>query len=365
MQQAPLSCVLFVCIPRLGKNPPGTGAEAEGQTRSSRKHGAEFPGGFLSGANQTSSGAWGAAWLQRKHRPNAAFPDTLLLAPAIARHEDRSLGTKEGTTSPSQGSNPHRCSAPSPLRPWCPVRGDRRFPRPSFPPRSVRVVAESVHRGRAGDVKQCLTRPDSSSGLESHTLSILRHLMTNNAGQRVFLQYQEPTREQELAQGCHCAPHQGVRSPQALPWKKQTLPMSPNAACQRGDATMPRALQVPICLQPTEAPRTRGSSAQEGSTALGLEPQLPGRLVGANLGGDSAASGNGSDGKKPRCQKHQDTKGWWSGSGGRAGCQRAEKNRLDGAVGTRRRRRVPRDRGGGHCGVSQAPSPPALHPPGL
>lgn len=69
--------------------------------------------------------------------------------------------------------------------------------------------------------------------------------------------------------------------------------------------------------------------------------------------------------EKTPLPKHQDTKGWRSGSGGQAGCQRAEKNCLDEAVGTRRRRRVPRDRGGGHCRVSQAPSPPALHPRGL
>lgn len=68
--------------------------------------------------------------------------------------------------------------------------------------------------------------------------------------------------------------------------------------------------------------------------------------------------------EKPPLPKRQDTKGWRSGSSGWAGCQRTEKNRLDEAVGTRRRRRVPRDRGGGHCRVSQAPSPLALHPRG-
>lgn len=43
----------------------------------------------------------------------------------------------------------------------------------------------------------------------------------------------------------------------------------------------------------------QGSSAQEGSTTLGLEPRLLGRLVGVSLGGDSVTSGNGSDGKTP------------------------------------------------------------------
>lgn len=55
--------------------------------------------------------------------------------------------------------------------------------------------------------------------------------------------------------------------------------------------------------------------------------------------------------------KHQDTKGWRSGSGGRAGCQRAEKNRLDETVGMRRRRREPRDHGGATAGCPRRPRP--------
>lgn len=100
--------------PKAGKNLPGTGVEAERQTRSTQKHSAESPGHFSLGAKQTSSGARGAAWLQRKHRPNVAFPDVLLLAPAIAHHEDGSLGSQESIALPNWGSSPPRCSAPAP-----------------------------------------------------------------------------------------------------------------------------------------------------------------------------------------------------------------------------------------------------------
>lgn len=94
------------------------------------------------------------------------------------------------------------CSAPHPssLQHLCSVRPDRCFPCPSFPP-------------CAGDVQQCLSRPDSSSGLGPQELSILRHLMTNNVSKRVFLQSHELMREWEVVQGCHCAPHQHVHSP--------------------------------------------------------------------------------------------------------------------------------------------------------
>lgn len=115
------------------------------------------------------------------------FPDPLLFAPAVAHHQDGSLGSQEGIALPNRGSSPSRCSVPNPLRHSCPVKGDRRFPCPSFPPRSARAVAESGRRGRAGNVKERLLRLHSSSGLGSHTPSILRHPMTNNTGKRVFL----------------------------------------------------------------------------------------------------------------------------------------------------------------------------------
>lgn len=67
------------------------------------------------GAKQTSSGVQGAACLQRKHCPNAAFPVALLLAKAIARHEDGSLGSQEGTASPNQGSSSTPTFSPQPL----------------------------------------------------------------------------------------------------------------------------------------------------------------------------------------------------------------------------------------------------------
>lgn len=193
---------------------------------------------------------------------------------------------------PQTTSAPPWCSAPSSLRHSCPARGDRHLPHPSSP---CRAVAQSGCRGHAGDVKQSMQRPDSSSRLGSYALSILRHLMTNNAGKRVFLRSQEPVRQRELAQGCCCAPCQHVHSPQAPPWKKHP----PNKVSKCPMSTQGCHHAMSLTGSHLTAPCTRGSHAQEGSAVLGWEPRLPGRFVGVNLGGDSASSGNGSDGKNP------------------------------------------------------------------
>lgn len=124
--------------------------------------------------------------LQRKHLLNTAFPDALLLAQPLPITRMGPSGARRAL--PSQGSSllmlsPWPCS----LHCLCPGSRYRCFPCASIPARSARAVAEGSHRGRAGDIKQRLQRSDSSSGLGLHTLSILRHLMTNNADKRVFL----------------------------------------------------------------------------------------------------------------------------------------------------------------------------------
>lgn len=210
------------------------------------------------------------------------------------------------------------------------------------------AVAEGSHRGPAGDTEQRLPRSDSSSGLGLHTLSILRHLMTNSADKRVFLQSLQPVRRGSWlgAAAWGWAP----------PWKRETFPRSPNASwpCEMPPHREPH--KFPSACSPTGAPHFQGSSAQEGGTTLGLEPRLLGRLVGVSLGGDSVTSGNGSDGKTPAAK----TAGYK-----RLGERERRPGRLparaekapDRAVGTRRGRRTPQDRGGGRCGVSQAASP--------
>lgn len=162
--------------------------------------------------------------------------------------------------------------------------GGRCFPHPSFSPRAMRAGGESGRRGCTGNIKQRLLRPGSSSGLGSQALSILRYLMTNNAGKRVFLQLQEPMMEWELAWGCRCAPRQPICSPWALPGKKQTPARSPNAPCQHRDATTPRASQAPICLQPRRGPTHSRQQCPGRQHCARLGAPAPGEAGGCEFG---------------------------------------------------------------------------------
>lgn len=131
--------------------------------------------------------------------------------------------------------------------------------------------------------------------------------------------------------------------------KGKTIPRSPNASwpCEMPPHREPHSSALPAAPQ-------RPHTFRAAVPMLGLELRLLGRLVGVSLGGDSVTSGNGSDGKTPAAK----TAGYKRlGGRERAGRQRGQKNRLDGAVGTRRGRREPRDRGGGRSGVSRAASP--------
>lgn len=132
--------------PKAGKNPPGTDVEAKRQTQRTQKCSAGVfstisptsPEGFLLGAKHTSLGAWGAVWLQRKHRLNAVFPDMLLLAPARGQVPQDPAG-QQAAPHHAQPPTPAPCSA-------CAQRGQTGVS-PVHPSHPVQAMLSSICRG--------------------------------------------------------------------------------------------------------------------------------------------------------------------------------------------------------------------------